>query len=169
MQVTIPSLTEEPTNISALPKLPDSVAQSIFDAGTKIIYSNVVVPTDIYLMREAMRYVPDYRGCEIITPYRNRLVVRLSFFLLRLGFAPVNGYVWILNTLSQSGYPQANERGGCATAVSICACVCVQVCECTHKPCTCVCVCVCGLTPMAGPHMHHGLQLHHHHHQWCEC
>ena len=42
--------------MSALPRLQDSVAQTIFDAGTKIIYSNVVVPTDIYLMREAMRY-----------------------------------------------------------------------------------------------------------------
>ena len=41
--------------MSAQPRLQDSVAQTIFDAGTKIIYSNVVVPTDIYLMREAMR------------------------------------------------------------------------------------------------------------------
>lgn len=57
VQVTIPSLTEEPTDMSALPRLQDSVAQTIFDAGTKIIYSNVVVPTDIYLMREAMRYM----------------------------------------------------------------------------------------------------------------
>ena len=47
-------------DISALPRLQDSVAQTIFDAGTKIIYSNVVVPTDIYLMREAMRWARDY-------------------------------------------------------------------------------------------------------------
>ena len=38
--------------------------------------------------------------------------------LVRLGFSPMDGYVWILNTLSQSGFPQANERGECATAVS---------------------------------------------------
>lgn len=42
--------------MSALPRLKDSLAESIFEAGTKIIYSNVVAPTDIYLMREAMRY-----------------------------------------------------------------------------------------------------------------
>ena len=49
--------------MSALPRLQDSVAQTIFGAGTKIIYSNVVVPTDIYLMREAMRYVP---SCDVL-------------------------------------------------------------------------------------------------------
>ncbi|CAI8009059.1 hypothetical protein GBAR_LOCUS6137, partial [Geodia barretti] len=41
LEVTIPSLTEEPTDMSAQPRLQDSVAQTIFDAGTKIIYSNV--------------------------------------------------------------------------------------------------------------------------------
>ena len=48
--------------------------------------------------------------------------------------------MWILNTLSQSGFPQANERGECATAVStschtvLCVVLCVlywQVPTCT--------------------------------------
>ena len=38
---------------------------------------------------------------------------------LRLGFAPIHGYVWILNTLSQSGFPHANERLDCAVIVSL--------------------------------------------------
>ncbi len=52
LEVTIPSLeTADYTDLKPL----DSVAEQIFNAGTRVIYTYTFSPNDIYLYLEAMR------------------------------------------------------------------------------------------------------------------
>ena len=55
-QATVPALSAEPTDFSTLRPL-DDVAEQIRAAGTRIIYSYVFQPSDIYLYHEAIRCV----------------------------------------------------------------------------------------------------------------
>jgi hypothetical protein len=54
-QATIPALSTEPTasELADLPHLYE-VAQQIFAAGTRLIYTYTHTPTDIYLYEEAI-------------------------------------------------------------------------------------------------------------------
>ena len=55
-KVTVPALPGEPSDFSALRPL-DDLAQQIFAAGTRVIYTFTFAPNDIYLYHEAIRYV----------------------------------------------------------------------------------------------------------------
>ena len=55
MQATIPSLASEPSasDLDNLPHLTE-IAEQIFAAGTRLIYTYTYAPTDIYLYEEAI-------------------------------------------------------------------------------------------------------------------
>lgn len=108
LQASVPTLSAELTDFSAIEPL-DELASLIIAAGTKVIYSYVVQPTDIYLYQEAIRY--------IVQAIFHELTVCIFY---RLKFAPSFGYQWLSVGSVFSTFPFANDRGNCASLTPPC-------------------------------------------------
>jgi len=122
-KVTVPALPGEPSDFSALRPL-DDLAQQIFAAGTRVIYTFTFAPNDIYLYHEAIRYIQCIKlcscdptinqwGCMYIYLYHLHLLTHTHthMHVCSLKFAPVFGYQWMGNVYRALQLPLHQQQG----------------------------------------------------------